>query len=172
MGNAILMASGIWEFVLDDWGNVASVIGALLTVYFSIMARRAAMDAKAASESARQRMRSIDALDELARLNGRIDDLMFRLEYRAWVVVNERATDLRVSIAAIMSSGKVSFPTELGQRLAEAANQFRIIAAAADRANGGDGDGPDVARYRRIVADQKETLVLAIEEMKAQMERV
>lgn len=155
--------------MLLHWGGLASVVGAILTIFFSRSAARAAGAARIASDQTRQKLQSIDLLSELNRLIGRVDDLMIRLETSSWVVVAERATDLRISVAAIIAPQDVLFTDEIVQRMAESISQFKNIAAGADRAMRPDSKNPDVARYRKIASDQKETLVLAMQEVKIHM---
>ena len=155
-----------WGSISSNWGNIASVVGAVLTVVFSWAAANASRRSQIASEQTRQKLQSVDQLTELNRLLGRVDDLLFRLEHQAWVIVNERATDLRVSIAGMMTHGAFEFSEENAKRLGEAVIQFKNIASGSDRVTHAGGKPPDVARYRRIASDQKETLVLAAQELK------
>jgi hypothetical protein len=166
MDEILLLISSFWAFLSENWGNLASVFGAALTVFFSLQAATAAKSARLASEATRGKLQSIDLLSELNRLNGRIDDLLYRLETNAWPVVSERATDLRVSIAAVIANNDGFFSREIIERMTLSVSQFRNIASGADRGNHPEQKTPDAIRYRKIVTDQKETLVLALEEVK------
>jgi hypothetical protein len=156
-------------FLLENWGSLASVIGAIFTVIFSMRASSAALAAKTASETTRSKLQEIDLLSELNRLNGGIDDLLRKLEIGSWGGVTERSNDLRVSIAAINRSHGQYFDKDICQQLIAAATQFKTISTSADRVNILGGDGPDIARYRKIVVDQKETVTLAIQDVKVKM---
>jgi len=158
------------SFLYQNWGNLLSGVGAVLTVLFSWQAQSAANLAKEASQTTRTKLQGLDLLSEINRLSGRIDDLNLRLDAKEWAVIGERATDLRVSIAAVIANGEASFSEDLQERLVEAVSQFRNIASAASRVSSESTSGPSIARYKRIVADQKETIVLALQEARVNME--
>lgn len=129
----------------------------------------AARSAEISAKITREKLNSIDLLAELNRLNGRIDDLMLRLDGGAWELVSERATDLRVSIAAIAANLGGGISEDVRQRLLVSVTQFKNIAAGAGRANADGKPAPSVSRYQSIVADQKETIVLAMQAVKSHM---
>lgn len=166
---SISLLDAITLFFGANWGNIASVIGAILTIFFSWSASNSSKLSRQASEQTKKLLQSVDLLSETNRLLGRVDDLLFRLEHQAWIVVVERATDLRISTAAIISQSDDTFSLDTKQRLGEAVNQFKNIASGADRVAQGSARVPDAARYRRIVSDQKETLVLAAQELKTRL---
>lgn len=111
----------------------------------------------------------MDLLSELNRLNGRVDDLLNRLDTAAWQIVAERATDLRVSIAAIIIPENALIPDDVRDNLAVAVTQFKNISDGANRATTPHKTAPDINRYKKIAVDQKETIVLAIEHVKRRL---
>lgn len=157
-------------FFAENWGNVASASGAFLTVVFSWRANTAATLANKASQATRAKLQTLDLLGERNRLSGRIDDLNHRLDAKAWTVIGERATDLRVSIAAVLANKDAVFSNDLSEKLTEAVSQFRTLASASDRISLNSALNPNIPRYKSIVADQKETVVLALQEAKIKME--
>lgn len=169
MDSEIYWYSIFSSFLGRNWGDLASVLGVCLTVYFSWRAKRSADLAKEAAQSTKSRLQSIDLLVELNRLHGRVDDLNLRIDGAAWPIVNERATDLRVSIAAIVSQNDLPFSKEVIEKLSIAVNQFKNMAATADKAIASPNSATDSLRLRRVVSDQKETIVLALQEIKTSM---
>ena len=168
--NWLLVLSKTIDFLAENWGNLLSGLGALLTVLFSWRAQTAATLAKEAAQTTKTKLQRLDVLSEIARLNGRIDDLIFRLDSTEWPVVYERANELRYAIFAINAGDPSVFSEGLQVQLVEAVSQFRNLANAADRVRQNPGSSPDIARYKRIVGDQKEKLVLAQQEARAKME--
>ncbi|AXI48047.1 hypothetical protein C1J03_19800 [Sulfitobacter sp. SK012] len=166
----LIVFASFTVFLAENWGNILSGIGTALTVGFSWRAKNAATLAKEASQNTKTKLQGLDLLSEISRLNGRIDDMNYRLEAKDWPIISERATDLRVSIAAIIANDEAVFSKPLQERLGESVSQFRIIAGAADRFVQKADANPDIVRYKRIVADQKETIVLALQEARIKME--
>ncbi len=74
------MLTWLVETFAEHWGSFASLLDAGLTVCYSRSAKTASENARLASEQTRQKMQSVDLFSEVNRLNGRVDDLLFRLE--------------------------------------------------------------------------------------------
>lgn len=156
----------ILDFFYSRWGEIASVVSLVLTIVFAGSAARSSKQAKIAAIQAQKKLQSVDSFMELNRLAGRVDDLLFRLETKSWLIVVERSTDLRVSIATLLTRNDLGLSKSTQARLAEAVTQFKSLASGSDKAIHANTKSPDAARYRRIVNDQKVTLALAIEELK------
>ena len=136
---------------------------------FSWRAEQAAEDASSSAKKMRETLQSIDVMTELSRLDGRIDDLVLRLDTGSWEIVSERASDLRVSLASIIALSDLPFDEELVDKLLIAVTQFKNISNGAKRADGTEKNSPDASRFHRIVIDHKESIALAIVALKTQM---
>lgn len=158
--------TAIANFFVENWGSLASLAGILVTLFFSYGAKKAARAAEQAAKDARSRLINLDYFSELQRLISLSDELYNFLEQNEWRLVSDRASALRNSAAVISSADGIYFSEETRERLRVAAVQFKNIAAGADRAADPNQATPDHLRYRRIVADQKESFSLAAEELK------
>lgn len=156
-------------FLKANWGNIASVIGAVLTVFASFASMRASKMAQQASEGTRARLGSIDLLNEVQRLIGRVDELSHHLSQSTWPMVFERATDLRLSTSVVVLTGAKVFTDDISNKLSEAVVQFSEIADLTDKHVQNGNKAPDIARCRRIASNQKETLFLALQELKQKL---
>lgn len=152
-------------FLAANWGNLASVLGAALTVYFAVKAERAAISARQASEATRSRIGAIDVLADLNRVVGRIDDLKHRIDANSWQVASERATEVRITLSTALAT-KTTMSRNTRDSLSAAVSQFKSLAVASDKAYHKQPEQSEMVRLRRIIADQKEVVIIAMLEVR------
>lgn len=163
------LAPYLWataSFFGRNWGNIASVLGAVATVYFSLRASSAAIRADEAAQKTREQIKSFDLLSELNRIDSRISELLVRIETEDWSLVADRAIEARQSVAAVIAASENKISKQTIEKLTAAVTQFRSIAQSADRARKPKKSGPDTTRLRRIAADQQEAVRNAVVEVK------
>jgi hypothetical protein len=167
--------------ILPNWlshtyaivGIVVSLIGTALTIIFARAARDsadqavvAASAAKEAAEAARVRMLNVDLLFETTKIAGMLDELHGTIGQQTWFLVVDRANRACDEINSVIMQTQHVLDEETRANLAQAGSQLRTLAATADRAAFEKSYEPDVRRFRRVVSQQKEIVVVAIENLR------
>jgi hypothetical protein len=158
-----------FEVIASVFGTLASVLGAILTVVFSMRAKSAAESASEAAKLTKEqlgRMSILTSLNEGLRI---ASDLNERLASKNWEIIAERATGLRLIISPLLTSNPDFFSEELNDNLVQLIGQVKDIAGVADRVRFNSSKEPDTTRLRRIVSDQREVLLIAIEQAKQRL---
>lgn len=128
-------------------------------------AERAAVSARQASEATRSKIGAIDVLADLNRAIGRIDDLRNKIDAGSWHVASERATEVRITLSTALAA-QVAMSVSTRESLNAAVSQFKSLAIASDKASHKQPEPFELAKFRRIVADQKEVVMLAMVEVR------
>lgn len=144
---------------------MASVIGTLLTVWFSWSAKSAAKKALDAANAARTRMQVVDWLMEFRDIIHVVEEVRASLEADLdWIALSKNFSRLRVS-AAVFAKRYKSDNLDLGNRLKISASQFASLADAADKHAEGKGKS-SVSSLKKVMASQMELYTLLLNEAK------
>lgn len=161
-----VLGGSILGFLSENWGNLASAFGAILTVYYSHSASRSARLAKEAANETRSQIKSFDLLSELSRIDGRVSDLLARVEAKDWALAADRAQEIYQSISTAISASSAFLSPETIEKLTSSIAQFRLISSATDRARAPQKAPSDTSRQRRIIVEQQLVIRHAIVEVK------
>ncbi len=154
----------VW--ILEYLGTIASVLGAAFTVLFSVQAKTAANSAKLASIETRAQVSRLDVLSELSEAKRLMDDVVNRLHGSSWEIVSERCTSIRLIVAPIISAKEVNFSQSNHEKLVEVVAQMKTLSSTATKVRYDTVKEPNIPRLTALVDEQKETLTLAISEVK------
>jgi len=120
-----------WQALHNNWGNIASVAGLVVsafTLWFAKKARIAAEDAKAAA-------RRQSLIDELQDAQKKAEDLGAYLHQQKWEIVHLRSQEVITSCSQILLRwGAESLSTASHKNLLRAGQQSGSIAQIAIRA--------------------------------------
>lgn len=155
-------------------GILVSLVGAVLTVIYAREARNAAdrattaaAAAKEAAEAARARIFNVDLLFEATKLSGIVDELHANIGHRAWSLVVDRANKVADTISSITIQTENILTDDARANLAKAGTHFRLIASTADKAVFDSSTDADPKKFRKILGEQKQAIVVAIEQLRS-----
>ena len=159
-------SSAAWLGLLEF---IASVVGAFLTVFYSV---RAASAAEAASQAASETRKQVKTINLLADLNAALPllgDLRRRLDGDSWEMVAERAQQIRLLISPL---GRMVLEV-CGDGFAESVGkivvQMKLLGETSEKFRAAKIKEPSKAKLHSMLADQSEELVLIIAEVKERM---
>ncbi|WP_159087022.1 hypothetical protein [Loktanella sp. Alg231-35] len=165
----------MFEFVnlifTEVTGTIASVVGAVLTVFYSRRAKGSADNAQIAATEARNQISSVSVLSELNASLVQIDDLSRQIGSSSWELVEERATSLRNRVVPIVRQKSELFTIDTRKDLVQLVSHMREIGEEADLVRFTNRKAPSQAKLLKIVRDQKEVLIVAISEMKERLSK-
>lgn len=111
------------EFLIENWGNLASVAGLLVSLGALFFARSAAETAKLV----RQEMQRYNLYDYLAVLVAQFREFLLLTRLAKWEIVRLRADDLSASLSLAIAKWDNVFDIESKNRLDSARNLLRQI---------------------------------------------
>jgi hypothetical protein len=155
-----------FNLFFEHIGTFASILGAVLTVFFSFGAKSAADSAKKASVATREQVARINTLSDLGSAGSLLDDVGRRIHTESWDIVIERASAIRLLIAPIVSNSEIHFSEDLEGRLLELVAQMKSLHQMATKLKLKKLKAANLASITEILEDQKETLILALAEIK------
>lgn len=168
-----------WIWFQGNWGNLASVMGTGVTIYFAIGAQRAAEAARIASEQTKTKLSKVDLIHDLTRVSSALDDLHVRISLGSLDMIVERSNIVRQIIGPISQmesqsreDGKGILKEETANRLSEMGTQMREISRSANSAQERSAEFRNVARTLEIVNDYREAIAIAISEVKSSLGEV
>lgn len=164
-----LALSIMYFLFVTHLGTFASVLGAVLTVYYSWGANRAARAARLAADQVREQLSKIDIMNDLSEALRLSDDLTRKLDTQSWELVMERSTAIRLKVVPSIQQGRRVYTDETIGRLTELASQMRALGDSAARARQEGARAPNIPRLQKLVSDQQEILTIAISEVKAKI---
>jgi len=159
----------LW-LVEEHLGTSASIVGAWLTVLYARRAKSAADNASHVAQATKDQLASVSVLTLLndgLRLAG---DLNQRVADENWELIEERASSLRLLIASMVKANEELFSADLQPKLIQLTAQMTNLASEADKVRFNGRKPPDQSNIRRLVKDQQEVLLMAIEEVKGRLE--
>jgi hypothetical protein len=155
------------NFFLKNWGNLASVIGSVLTVYYARSALSAANLAKQASLEAKSRIYAIDWVLQFSEVVANIDSLLIHVgEQTDWQRVSADCTRLRSQAAVAYNDPRAVADDTWRKKLQQSPTQFSNIATIADTFSQDAEKLPDKVRIRKILSSQRELFSICLEQAK------
>jgi hypothetical protein len=143
------------DFLARHWGDLTSLVGLAVTIWFAVRAKHAAEQARDAAQQVKDRISSLDTVAALSAAVETLEQLKGLHRIRAWDLVFNRYSSLRRHLVTIEAGLTESQRTQI----AKAISQFRIIEAEVERASASQQqDQLDSARFNRIVSAQIDVL--------------
>lgn len=143
-----------------QWGDIASIVGVILTVGGFIVAfigiwrsKSAAERARQAAEDARDSIARYDAITDLAAAMTIMEEIKRLQRNGVWTVLAERYSELQRRLTAIRESN-VGLSEAQRQKLEKAIETFAESEKKVDRAVLAKADPPNPAKLNDIVSGQ------------------
>lgn len=167
------MLSSIWNLIVlnffEELGTIASVIGAVTTIYYSRRAKSAAVAATLAATETRAVVSKLSMLAEFNEMIRQLEDIRRRLDTKNWELIADKCSNLRVLLSPITADNEEYFSSDVFSRLVELHAQIKNLEQTADKQHFGAKVEPNLARIRSILSDQKETLMIASAEINTKL---
>jgi hypothetical protein len=150
-------------FLQVNWGNLASVVGAALTVYYSYEARKSADAAKLAATNAKARMVAIDWVIHFGDIVSQIDDVLLRVSQEAHRNgVSADLAKLRSKMAICLSWETSSDEEGLRKRILRSSTQISAIAVQLDTHHLDPASAINIPKINKTLSDQRELYAIAL----------
>lgn len=166
---AEFLSAPLTAALLGLLGCIASVVGAILTVRYSVRAAGAAESASQAASETRKQVKRINLLADLSAALALVGDLQRRLDGDSWEMVSERSQQIRLLISPL---GRLvtelcgdGFTDSIGKIVV----QMKVLGETSEKFRAGKIKVPSKAQLYSMLADQSEDLVLLIAEVKERM---
>ena len=147
-------------------GALASVVGAILTVKFSIRAADAAEAASQAASETRKQVKSINLLADLSAALALVGDLRRRLDADSWEMVSERSQQVRLLVSPLGRLVKDLCGDGFSEAIGKIVVQMKVLGETSEKFRAAKIKEPSKAKLHAMLADQSEELVLVIAEVK------
>jgi len=142
------------EFFLENWGNLASVVGLLVSLGALFFARSAAETAKLV----RREMQRYNLHEYLASIAARFQEFLLLMRLAKWEIAQVRAVELSMSLTWVTSKWEIILGPQRKNRLDNTCNLLRQIIM---KLNESDPRGPD----EEIKKDLLSSAELALEQV-------
>jgi hypothetical protein len=157
------MLSSFFAWCASNWGNLASVFGAVLTIYYSREARLSSIAARDAAQRAQSRIQMIDWVVHLSGMISLISDVVHRLTPDAdWKRVSNDCTKLRSDAALCLSDSSPIRDHSVLKKIKGSPQQLAALCEWIDRQGDPDSEPINLARVRKTMSDQLETFTVAL----------
>jgi hypothetical protein len=162
VGSALL--DSLLKFLSDNWGNVASVIGAVLTVVYSRSAKKSADAAKTAATNAKARMVAIDWVVHFGEIVSQIDDLLIRVSHET---DRQRASvdlaKLRSKVAVCLNWDSPITDENIRKKILRSSTQISSIAVQLDNHQADPTKSLHIPKINKTLSDQRELYAIALD---------
>lgn len=166
------LLSGIWSWLSTNWGNLASIVGAGLTIYYSRQAKSSADDAKNAAVQARTRVQTIDWVVQASEMISLIQDLLHRIDNNVdWSRASNDISKLRASAARCLGVGSPMLSSSNIKQLRKAPTQFAGLSNLIDCRDEPNSEPLNIPRIRRLLSDQLENYTVALDHVRQSASR-
>lgn len=145
------------EFLIANWGNLASVAGLLVSLGALFFARSAAATAKLV----RQEMQRHNLYEALATLVSRVQELLMLQRLKEWDLVRLRSDDIVVSLTVITTKWKQILGVKSTKDLLQAKRRVRSVAQILDRMNSNLPDQDLAAKLISMTELSRELIISA-----------
>lgn len=163
--------------VKNNWGDVASVIGLIITVISFVVILRnvrrsktAAEQAKKAVDQVRDDLLKTDTVAEFSSTLSSMDEIKRLHRQDAWKILPDRYSSLRRSLISIKSSNP-NMSEEYKIAIQGAIQIFSSIEKQVEQALSQNKTPPDVSKLNSIISRQIDKLQQILVEMKNQIGR-
>jgi hypothetical protein len=152
-------------------GLVASVVGTILTVWYSAKAAGAAEAASHAASETRKQVKSINLLADLGSALSLLDDLRRRLDAGSWEMVSERSQQVRLLLSPLSRIVEEVCGQKYGETIGEVVVQMKILGETSEKIRSQKIREPQKSKLHSMLGDQSEHVVLVIADVKERMGR-
>jgi hypothetical protein len=163
--------------VKNNWGDIASVIGLIITIISFIVilinvlrSRRAAEQAKIAVAQVRDDLSKVDTVAEFSTALSAMEEIRRLHRKDAWEILPDRYSSLRKSLISIRSSNP-DMLKEYKKAFQSAIQIFSSIEDQVEVALSQKKSPPDAAELNKVISIQIDKLQEILIEMKNQIGR-
>jgi hypothetical protein len=155
-----IYAEDVMYFVSKHWGDLASVLGFALTIWFAWRAKTASEQARDAAEEVRDQLSRFDTIAELSAAITIIEEIMRLQRTQAWEIVWDIVLDRHSTLRGHLVRSQAGIESEaLRASVRAAVSHFRIIVGKIERARTKPLQGKlDTAAFNQRLSDQIEVL--------------
>jgi hypothetical protein len=148
------------DFIRKHWGDLASVLGFALTIWFAWRASTAAEQARDAAEEVRDQLSRFDTIAELSAAITIIEEIMRLQRTQAWGIVWDIVLDRHSILRGHLVRSQAGIDSErLRASVQDAIGHFRIMIWEIERARTRPQQSKlDTAAFNERLADQVEVL--------------
>ncbi len=148
------------EFIEKHWGDLASVLGFALTIWFAWRAKTAAEQARDAADEVRDRISRLDTIAELSAAITIIEEIMRLQRTQAWEIVWDIVLDRHAILRGHLARCREGIESEaLRASVRDTIGHFRIIVEEIERARTKPQQSKlDTAMFNQRLSDQVEKL--------------
>jgi hypothetical protein len=148
------------DFIRKHWGDLASVLGFALTIWFAWRASTAAEQARDAAEEVRDQLSRFDTIAELSAAITIIEEIMRLQRTQAWEIVWDIVLERHSSLRQHLVRSQAGIASERQRAFVEAAlEQFAFMTPEIEHARTEpERSKLDTAAFNRILSNQKDML--------------
>jgi hypothetical protein len=148
------------DFVEKHWGDIASVLGFALTIWFAWRAKTAAEQARDAADEVRDQISRFDTIAELSAAITIIEEIMRLQRTQAWEVVWDIVLDRHSILRGHLVRCQAGIESEvLRTSVRDAIGHFRIMVGEIERARTQPAQSKlDTVAFNQRLSDQIEKL--------------
>jgi hypothetical protein len=124
------------DFIEKHWGDIASVLGFSLTIWFAWRAKTAAEQARDAAEEVREQISRLDTIAELSAAISVIEEIMRLQRTQAWEIVWDIVLDRYATLQSHLSrsAGGAGLTEVHRTAIQSAIARFRIMVEGIEKA--------------------------------------
>jgi hypothetical protein len=148
------------DFIEKHWGDLASVLGFALTIWFTWWAKTAAEQARDAADEVRDRISRFDTMAELSAAITIIEEIMRLQRTQAWEIVWDIVLDRHTVLRGHLVRSQAGIEGELLRAsVRDAIGHFRIMVGEIEHARTRPQQSKlDTATFNQRLSDQIEVL--------------
>jgi hypothetical protein len=148
------------DFVTKHWGDLASVLGFALTIWFAWRAKTAAEQARNAANDVREQISRFDTIAELSAAITIIEEIMRLQRTQAWETVWDIVLDRHSILRGHLVRSQSGIESEAQRAsIRDAVGHFRIMVREIERARTQPQQSKlDTAAFNQRLSDQIEVL--------------
>lgn len=135
------------------WGDIASILGVLLTIVGFTFTIYNVRRSKSAAEATRDSISAYDAIEDLSAATSIMDEIKRLQRLGAWAVVPDRYSELRRRLITIKES-RSTLTSSQRESLMAAIERFAALERRVDRAISMIAPVPNPAKLNDIVSTQ------------------
>ncbi|NJS39112.1 MAG: hypothetical protein HC783_08920 [Rhodobacteraceae bacterium] len=158
------MLDSLLYFLSENWGNAASVLGAVLTVFYARSAKKAADAAQIAATNAKARMVAIDWVVHFSEIVSQIDDLLIRISHET---DRKRASvdlaKLRSKVAVCLNWDSPIADENIRKKILRSSTQISSIAVQLDNNQANPANSVQIPKINKTLSDQRELYAIALD---------
>jgi hypothetical protein len=151
--NQILTSLADPTFWSEHWGDVASVLGFVLTIGLLLRTKRIATAARDAARASKSRMLSVDSMADCATAISMMEEIKRLHRNEAWTILPDRYMAVRRALNAIHTNAQLQAAEETV--LTAAIAQLRIMETKVEKAGSQKNYAIlDPANFNSVVSKQ------------------